>query len=120
MSLEILGMNELLKKLSLMGGNEAIMKGIEKGALRVEADAKRNLTSNQSVDTGLLRASIDHKLNTGTLSATVGSNVEYSKFVEFGTITNRAKPYLYPALQSNQDNISANVMEAIRDSIRRL
>ena len=116
MGIEIEGMNKLLKKLSLMGGNKAIMKGIEKGALRVEADAKRNCP----VDEGLLRASIDHKLNNGTLSATVGSSLDYSKFLEFGTVKQRAQPYLYPALQSNQDNISADVMEAIRDSIRRV
>jgi len=116
MGIEILGMNELLKKLSLMGGNKAIMKGIEKGALRVESDAKRNCP----VDEGLLRASIDHKINNGTLSATVGSNLDYSKFLEFGTVKQRAQPYLYPALQSNQANISADVMEAIREDIRRL
>jgi len=118
MSVEILGMKKLLKKLSLMGGNEAIMKGIEKGALRVEADAKRNATP--SVDTNLLRGSITHKLKPNRLSATVGTNVEYAAFVEFGTVKQSAQPYLYPALQSNQDNISNDVMEAIRDSIRRL
>ena len=77
MGIEILGMEKLLKKLSLIGGNKAINKGIEKGALRVEADTKRNCP----VDEGLLRASIDHKLNPSTLSATVGSNVEYAVYI---------------------------------------
>ena len=118
MGIEILGMNQLLKKLSLMGGNKAIMKGIEKGALRVEADAKRNATP--SVDTNLLRGSITHKLKPSTLSAIVGTNVEYATFVEFGTVKQRAQPYLYPALQSNITLISEDIMSAIREDIGRL
>lgn len=137
----IIGLDKLLKKLDKIAGNKAVMKGIEKGALRVEASAKENAT--QSVDTGFLRASIDHKLIPAELKSTIGTNVEYAAYVEFGTGVHatkgggrttpwafegkdgkwhtttgqRAQPFLYPALVSNTDKIKADIIEAIRNEI---
>lgn len=118
MASNIIGLDRLLARLDNIAGDNAVMKGIQKGALRVESTAKQNITDNESVDTGLLRASIDHKLNISTLSATVGTNVEYGKFVEFGTSKQPAKPYLYNALASNTDNIKTDIIEAVRNEIR--
>jgi len=89
------------------------MKGIEKGTLRVEATAKEKCP----VDEGLLRASIDHKLNPGSLNATVFSNVKYAPYVELGTSKMRSQPYMYPALTDNIDKIKADILEAIRNEI---
>ena len=116
MASNVNGLDRLLKQLSNIAGNKAIMKGIQKGALRVESTAKENATP--SVDTGLLRASIKHNLNPSTLSATVSTNVEYAAAMEFGTIKQPSKPYLYPALASNVDKIKADIIEAVRNEIR--
>lgn len=135
----IIGLDKLLKKLDRIAGNKAVMKGIEKGALRVEAAAKEKCP----VDEGFLRASIQYKPDAGNLSATIGSNVEYAAYVEFGsgvhatkgggrttpwafkgsdgkwhtTTGQRAQPFLYPALVSNIDKIKADIIEAIRNEI---
>lgn len=135
----IIGLDKLLKKLDRIVGNKAVMKGIEKGALRVESTAKENC----QVDEGLLRASIDHKLNPGELSATVFTNLDYAPYVEFGsgvhatkgggrttpwvfegsngkwhtTTGQRAKPFMYPALVSNVDKIKTDIIEAVRNEI---
>ena len=139
MAINIIGLDRLLARLDNIAGNEAVMKGIEKGALRVEAAAKENC----KVDEGLLRASIDHKLAPETLSATVGTNLKYAAYVEFGTGVHatkgggrttpwvfkgsngkwhtttgqRAKPFMYPALVSNVDKIKADIIEAVRNEI---
>ncbi len=47
------------------------------------------------VDKGRLRASIQYEKK--PLFVTVSTNVSYSKYVEFGTVHMRARPYLYPA-----------------------
>lgn len=49
------------------------------------------------VDTGRLRASILY--HPGNMACTVDTNVNYSRFVEFGTVHMAAQPYLYPAWQ---------------------
>ena len=58
----------------------------------IESDAKTACP----VDTGRLRGSIEHEVSGDTLR--VGSNVEYSVYVEEGTRYMAAEPYLRPAL----------------------
>jgi len=50
------------------------------------------------VDKGRLRASIQYEKK--PLFVTVSTNVDYSKYVEFGTVHMRARPYLFPAWQT--------------------
>ena len=123
MGIEINGIAQLMRRLDRISSTAteaAIMAGIQKGALRVETDAKRNLTINDSVDTGTLRTSIISKPYPSTLSATVGSNVEYAPYVELGTQYQGAKPYLSPALRDNRDNIKQDIINALQQAIRGL
>ena len=116
MAINIIGLDRLLARLDNIAGNEAVMQGIQKGCLRVEASAKQNCP----INTGLLRASIDHRLDAGSLSGTVYTNVKYAAPVEFGSIHGPAQSFMYPALQSNVDNISTDIMASVREAIRRL
>lgn len=52
------------------------------------------------VDTGRLRASIgvSQTFTSGGSVTTVGTNVEYGGYIEYGTSRQRAQPYLRPAL----------------------
>ena len=77
MATNIIGLDRLLARLDNIAGNEAVMAGIQKSSLRVEASAKEKCKK----DTGFLAASIDHKLDAGSLSGTVGTNVEYAVYV---------------------------------------
>lgn len=47
------------------------------------------------VDTGRLRNSITHEVDGGEVY--IGSNVEYAPHVEYGTIKQKAQPFLVPA-----------------------
>lgn len=71
---------------------------LERRALQVERAAKQLCP----VDTGRLRASINHRLEADGqgLVAIIGSDVEYAPYVEFGTRYMRAQPYLRPALNA--------------------
>ncbi|MBC6988936.1 HK97-gp10 family putative phage morphogenesis protein [Hymenobacter sp. BT491] len=79
-------------------------------ALQIESDAKQLAP----VDTGRLRASIHADINPDGLGATVGSNVTYSVFIELGTRTMRAQPFLFPAYEMNRQRFLANLKEAVR------
>jgi HK97 gp10 family phage protein len=50
------------------------------------------------VDTGALRASIQSEM-TGETAGQVATNIEYSKFVEYGTSRMAAQPWLTPAAE---------------------
>jgi HK97 gp10 family phage protein len=84
---------------------------IQQIAIFAEAEAKLRAP----VDTGRLRNSITHQTeNSETQSkAYIGTNLEYSPYVEFGVVSKNipAQPYLRPAIEENRDKI--------RDMIRK-
>lgn len=67
---------------------------VEERALDVENIAKQLAP----VDTGNLRRSITHDINTGGLAADIGTDVDYAEHVERGTANSPPQPYMEPAL----------------------
>lgn len=63
---------------------------IDKASAVCEAEAKQDCP----VDTGNLRASIH--TNRGDLTNTVGTDVEYAPYVEYGTYKMGAQPFMQP------------------------
>ena len=70
---------------------QATARGLEKIGLTAEGYAKRNAP----VDTGRLRNSITHEVDGQEVY--IGSNVKYAPYVELGTSTQKARPFLKPA-----------------------
>ena len=117
-----------------------VAMAVKKSTLSIEAEAKKNLTANGSVQTGHLRRSIAHKL-TNTTGIVHTSNVKYAIGVEKGTRAHtikaknkkalywqgakhpvksvrhpgsKAKPYLIPAFEKEKPKFIQNLKEAIR------
>lgn len=82
-------------------------KGIAEGAEIVRDNAKAICP----VDTGNLRASLESK--SSGMQATVGTNVEYGIYQEFGTYKMAAQPYLRPSLTSCEGEVLAAVKKAM-------
>lgn len=77
--------------------------------MRVAATAAREV----NVDTGRLRASIDHEVRSAmgdVVEVVVGSNVDYAPFQEMD------HPYLRPAFHREADYIEERILEAVRDA----
>jgi HK97 gp10 family phage protein len=115
-------------------------QAVEKTSLRVERRAKQTVP----IDTGTLRNSIKQR-QVDTAQYAVGTNVEYGRYVEFGTsghtvtpndddgvlvfqaggetvFAKRAEipprdpnPYLRPALRDSEDDLASDIREAIRE-----
>lgn len=66
---------------------------LEEMGLVAEGYAKRECP----VDTGRLRNSITHTVDTGDEAAVIGTDVEYAIFVEKGTSKMKPEPFLTPA-----------------------
>ena len=138
-SIKFKGLSEILAKYSKLPENveKGIASGINMAAGIVEGSAKRLCP----VDTGNLRGSIHIKkyASTDSLEATVGTNVEYAPYVEFGTgvrgaSTNTnpninvsyssdhagqvAQPYLMPALRNNKDKIESTIFRKVIEGIK--
>ena len=65
------------------------------------------------VNTGALRRSIRLSLENNNLKAVVKTNVPYAKFVEDGTIRQKAQPYMRPSLRVQK----AKFVKAIKNAI---
>jgi HK97 gp10 family phage protein len=63
-------------------------------------------------DTGRLVGSITHQHS--FLSATVGTEVNYAGYLEFGTSKMAERPYLRPTLEENQDTIERMIIDAMQ------
>ena len=115
-----------------------VTKPLTKAGLLVEREARMNCP----VNTGNLRSSITSEVEGNT--ATIGTNVEYAPYVEFGTglfakngdgrqdvpwvyrddegnyhstSGMKPQPYLLPALDDNRDAIKDIFNEAIKEAI---
>ena len=75
------------------GIRRAIDRALEEIGLAAEGYAKRACP----VDTGNLRNSITHAVESGEDAVYVGTNVEYAPYVEMGTRPTAAQPFLRPA-----------------------
>lgn len=65
------------------------------------------------VDTGALRRSIRLSLENNNLKAVVKTNVPYAKFVEYGTIRQKAQPYMRPSLRVQKGKFIKAVKNAV-------
>lgn len=84
-----------------------VVKGI---ALAVQKDAKERCP----VDTGRLRSSIHVLFRDDEMGAEVGTNVNYAGYVEFGTSRMRARPYMFPAAEEQQDHYTNQMAAALK------
>jgi len=90
-----------------------LKKDIEKFVGKVAKDMKSNAQKYCPVDTGKLQNSIsivkdDTDSNGDEIVYKIGTDVEYAKFVEFGTKLQEAQPYLRPAAKNLKAFIRKN------------
>ena len=77
--------------------DDAIEKALEAIGMQAENYARVNCP----VDTGRLKNSLTHQVDTGKKMVAIGTNVEYAPYVELGTSRSKEKPYLRPAAQDH-------------------
>ena len=73
-----------------------VRDAVRTSTLNVESNAKKNLTNNKSVDTGLLRNSINSKIS--TFEGVVSTNTKYARIVEEGSRPHIIRPKKKKAL----------------------
>jgi len=126
------------KKLMALPGAiaKAREQALEDTAGKIDRDAKRSAP----VDTGRLRSSLHVErpgetsyayswnggsdegkieVTVGVGERAVGSNVEYAAAQEFGTMRNRARPYLIPAYHKNRHLLKERMIKRTNDAIRK-
>jgi HK97 gp10 family phage protein len=92
---------------------DTIFRNMEKVGALVERQAKINVTKSPpehpQVQTGRLRSSIMHwvyAIDKNTVGVSIGTNVYYGKYLEFGTSKHSPYPWLFPAVEMSKDKIT--------------
>lgn len=142
MSVEIKGLESLIKKVGTLGGavQQGLYKGVGKTMTVIEGDAKDLCP----VDKGELRNSIHSGtvIKGDSIEGTVGTNKEYAAYVEMGTGQRgaesssppkapvdgyredwtgmEAQPYLYPSLMQNKDTANKLCTEELQKELSKL
>lgn len=80
---------------------ENMQTALELIAQQAETNAIYEITVLGAVDTGNLRRNIEHGVDDDT--AYIGTNVEYGKYVEYGTSRMPARPFLKQAVENHKE-----------------
>lgn len=123
---------------------EEIVTALMRGGMIIEADAKRRCPTDtgrlkasiwndvERIDTTTFRLSVGASGETKTTVGIkreknwlgkshakygVGTNVEYAKFVEFGTSKMAARPFLRPAVDAKAKDVVDEIRGSIREQI---
>lgn len=117
MTVRIEGLSKLRAALLRVTGEaeRTAQREVKRSALNVQSGARERVP----VDTGRLRNSIAHEIDADGLNATIGTNVRYSVFVEFGTRNMRERPYLFPALEAERGAFLARLRRELGAAIVR-
>lgn len=119
---ELTGMEEMLKMLNMI--SERVATRAEYRALNKGADVlKEGISERAPRRTGHLSKSIEKskvkKSKEGVKYIEVGPNKSafYGAFLEFGTSTIRAKPFMAPALEEKRDEIYGTMADVLREEL---
>lgn len=112
--LEIKGLPQLRAALEARATRmqAAAEKAVEAEVDAVQADAARNAP----IDTGALRAGIDGSAR-GRFGQ-VRTSARHSSFVEFGTSSMAAQPYMAPAAEASRRRFTGRVALGIRRAVK--
>jgi HK97 gp10 family phage protein len=99
--------------------NENLRVAIGEGCVLIEGEAKTNHP--WKTRTARLASSITHNIKrtpSGEYVGKVGTNVEYGKYLEFGTRRMRKFAWLYPAFAKYAKQILVMIEQAVKRSAK--
>ncbi len=119
MKVEIIGVKEAVQKLDLK--NKEILRkvsmAISDAALQVEAEVKQSIAGRRveprSVDTGRFMQSVS-TVKKGEMASSVETNVEYAKFLEYGTSKLNPRYHFRNTAARNRLGVIERIKQAVR------
>ncbi len=114
-------MTEVVTNLAIDTHREAvqgIQRGPATGAVRPDGSRASAPGEYPMSDTGRLANNVVANLPTsGNISAEVGTNVQYGRYLEFGTSRMAARPWLLPSFNKAKAGVEAKLKRAIERAL---
>ena len=114
-TVKVAGSEKLERKLKQLPEHmqEGLRTAVRDSAKAIRADARTRVP----VDSGDLRKSIKFRTAKGGLSATIRVDEFYGRFVEFGTTSQAAQPFLGPAAQAERTRFPGRISDDVRKAL---
>ena len=119
MNVQIIGVKELAKKFEKMSDNQkvAVSNAIHQAGFFLQSEVKASIAGQRaeprSVDTGHFLQSVETD-NLAPLESVVKSDVEYAKFLEYGTSKMEQRRHFRNSADRNKFKIKEFVAQAIK------
>jgi HK97 gp10 family phage protein len=91
--------------------DQAVVSGLTAAAIEVEAKAVKHCP----IDTGNLVGSINYDVDPALFEATIGTNVEYAPYVEYGARGRAPKSFL----RRSADELKPRINKIFNDEFKR-
>jgi hypothetical protein len=103
-------------------GKTAVRRVVKRSLLRIEGNAKRNLTQGpyRALKTGRLRNSQTHVVDPDGFGGAAGTNVKYGPAVHFGTRRMKARPWLAAAANEERPKFLADMHKEVIAAAQRM
>ena len=118
------GTGRVARRLTQLAGHrrQAVAAAVESGAELLRDDIRDSLSRGgfpapgrpPRRRSGTLAESVTVERETGGLGATVGSDLDYARHLEFGTRQMAARPWLLPAFQRLAPSLARRILAAGR------
>ena len=93
---------------------DAKVAAARKAAQAEAEELARRIRQKAPVDTGKLRNSVSVQTTKDGGRVTVGRGIRYAGYIEDGTATMRAQPYIEPAVQEARAGFETSVAAAVK------
>lgn len=118
----IVGQGSLGRRLRrrLQAQHASVGKAVTESLAEVQQLARRNLEgrSFSRRGTGALAKSVTARHDASGLGGSVGTDLSYGRYLEFGTRRMAARPWLQPAFESLKPQIRRRLIDAVRNANR--
>lgn len=138
-NVRLTGSDELLKKLEKLSEDyrRELKASLTAAAMSIDNDAKQSIQRGSKTGrwygnhrasapgeapatmTGRLVNSIEFDVDDQTLEAVIGTNLDYGRYLELGTVDIAPRPWLFPAFEQNRDRFIRDVVTRLNSATRR-
>ncbi|MFC4333864.1 HK97-gp10 family putative phage morphogenesis protein [Salininema proteolyticum] len=113
--IDVAGSNQLQRRLAALPDD---LRDSLKGSLRDAAKSVRSEAQDEvPVESGDLRKSIKFRVDGRKLTATVRVEKFYGHFVEFGTTSQEAQPFMRPAFEAERRRFAGRISDDVRKAL---
>lgn len=114
MSVKIVGMTQLVKKLKKSVTFEQVKHTVRKNGAGLEGKMARKAEFGKGYQTGTTKRSVGLEITAGGLTAEVGPTTEYSEYLEYGTRFMEAQPFVGPAYNEQKEQFKKDMKKLAR------